>query len=290
MTPKNRILVLFVAGLIVLTVATTMVKGRDQSLRSLQQSGAIKIGYAVEAPYIYIEPGGEVTGAEAEVAKVIVKRLGIQRIEWRLSEFNLLISELEAGRIDAIVAGMFITTERAERVSFSEPTFHVQQGLLVEAGNPNQLYSYNQIASLPEIKVAVISGAIEESLLKKLGVSDRQLVTVPDALTGRVAVETGTVDGLALSALTIRWMAQQDQLGRTEMAQPFEQDTLIQNQYLGYGAVVFRQEDTQLRSAWNVALKEYLGTPEHLSIISPFGFSAAELPGSVTTQKILSQP
>jgi polar amino acid transport system substrate-binding protein len=117
-----------------------------------------------------------------------------------------------------------------------------------------------------------------------------QIVRVPDALTGRVAVETGVVDGLALSAITIRWMTLQDQLGRTEMAQPFEQENLTQYQYLGYGAVAFRQEDKQLRIAWNTALKDFIGSPEHLNLMNTFGFSLQELPGMVTTQEILSLP
>jgi len=224
------------------------------------------------------------------MAKVIVSRLNIQNIAWRLVEFNNLIPELEAGRIDVIVAGMFITPERGTRVSFSEPTFHVQQGLLVAAGNPKQLKSYAQATTQPGIKVAVISGAIEEAVLMDLGLDDSQIIRVPDALTGRVAVETGVVDGLALSALTIRWMASQDQLGRTEMAQPFMQENLLQYQHLGYGAVVFRQEDKQLRAAWNAALKNFIGSPEHLNLLDTFGFTPQELPGIVTTKEILSQP
>ena len=287
---KDRIIFVGLPALIIVLSIFVVATRQDPSLTRLKDADVIRIGYAVEAPYVFLASDGEVTGAEAEVAKVIVNRLGIGRIEWRLSEFDQLISELEAGRIDAIVAGMFITPARAERVSFSEPTFHVQQGLLVAAGNPLQLHSYAQIAAVPDIKVAVISGAVEKSLLIQLGVGEDQIVSVPDALTGRVAVETDTVDGLALSALSIRWMALQDQLGRTEIAQPFEQDKLIEQQYLGYGAVVFRQGDDELRLAWNVALKEYLGTPEHLSLITPFGFSTAELPGAVTVQEVISQP
>lgn len=290
MTTKTKAILLLLTSSIGLLVTIGLLAGRDQSLTRVQTAGRIKIGYAVEAPFVFLKPGGEVTGAEAEVAKVVVQRLGIQHIEWRLIEFGDLIPELEAGRIDAIVAGMFITPDRAGHVSFSEPTFHVQQGLLVAAGNPHQLQAYAQIATRPAIKIAVISGAIEGDLLKQLGVSPAQLVEVPDALTGRMAVETGAVDGLALSALTIRWLALQDQLGRTAMAQPFEQAAVAQQPYLGYGAVVFRPGDAQLQSAWNGVLKDLIGTPEHLSLIVPFGLSAADLPGAVTTQEILAQP
>jgi polar amino acid transport system substrate-binding protein len=288
MMKKRTGIFLLVLALLALAVCATIFSRRDQSLVRLQKEGVITIGYAVEAPYVYLQKGGEVTGAEAEVARRVVSRLGIQRIEWRLIEFDQLIPELEAGRVDAIVAGMFITKERAKRVRFSEPTFHVTQGLLVTVGNPFGLHSYSQAAVSPNVKIAVLSGAVEEKLLIQLGAG--QLVQVPDALTGRVAVETGMADGLALSMPTIRWFSLQDQLGRTELAQPFDQDGLAFEQSLGYGAVVFRQNDQQLCSAWNRALDAYLGTPEHLGLIAPFGFSADDLPGAVTTKEILSKP
>jgi len=287
MTKKLGILML---GLVAATTLVVMTVRSDRSLAKLQGAGVIRVGYAVEAPYVYLQPGGEVTGAEAELTRVIAARLGIQRLEWRLAEFNQLISELEAGQVDVIVAGMYITPERAKRASFSEPTFYVQPGLLVLNGNPRQLHSYAQVAMIPGVKIAVLSGSIEASLLKQLGVSEAQLVPVPDALTGRTAVETGLADGLALSTLSIRWMALQDPLMRTEMAQPFEPDEYYRQQRLGYGAVVFRQADRQLRQAWNAALQAFLGTPEHLSLVAPFGLTAAELPGAITTQEILSQP
>jgi hypothetical protein len=49
--------------------------------------------------------------------------------------------------------------------SFSEPTFHVHQGLLAASGNPLQLHSYTQAAGSWGAWIAVISGAIEEDLL-----------------------------------------------------------------------------------------------------------------------------
>jgi polar amino acid transport system substrate-binding protein len=290
MMKLNIIFVTLIVGAIAVIGLIIFTTPHEQSLTRLQKAGVIKIGYSVEAPYVFLKPGGEVTGGEAEVAKTVIARLGIQRIEWRLSEFDDLIPDLEAGRIDAIVAGMFITADRAKIVSFSEPTFHVQMGLLVRAGNPRQLHSYNQAIDQPDVKIAVISGAAEGPLLKQLGLSASQLVFVPDALTGRAAVENGDADGLALSVQTIRWMALQDQLGRAEMAQPFEQPKLAQKQHLGYGAVVFRQDDRQLRLAWNAAQKGFIGSPEHLRLITPFGFTTSELPGSVATQEIIPQP
>ena len=108
----------------------------DSSLRALQRAGTIRVGYAVEAPYAFVTPDGEITGESPEMAKRIVGRLGIRSIVWRGMEFRSLIDELEAGNIDLIASGLFVTPERARRVAFSKVTFHVRSGLLVAKGNP----------------------------------------------------------------------------------------------------------------------------------------------------------
>lgn len=279
------------AGLVIIATVLLAIYwqvSRDTSLTRLQEAGTIRIGYAVEAPYAFLKPGGEVTGESPEVAKLVVERLGIRQIEWRLAEFDALISDLESGRIDVIAAGMFITPQRAQYVNFSEPTFHVLQGLLVLSGNPKRIRSYEQAVAQDDIKIAVLSGSVEESLLKRIGAPDYQLVVVPDALTGRVAVESGLADGLALSSPTLRWMVLQDQQGWTEMAQPFEQSALAEEERLGFGAFAFRKADVQLLSAWNAELEILIGSPEHLRLISEFGLTEAELPGDITAQEIIT--
>lgn len=260
---------------------------RDRSLEALRESGIIRIGYAVEAPFAFLSPDGQVTGEAPEVAKRVVSRLGIQRIEWRQSEFGHLIAELESGRIDVIASGMFITRERALKIAFSEPTFHVRQSLLVARGNPHGLQSYRQAATGTGARIAVLSGAIEESLLRKMGMAEPRLVLVPDALTGRVAVESGLADGLALSSPTIRWMALHDQLGKTEMLEAFDPASGESGGQTGYGAFGFRRADAELLAAWNAALKPFVGSPEHLELIARFGFTRSELPVNATTREIL---
>jgi polar amino acid transport system substrate-binding protein len=264
---------------------------RDRSLSRLQRGDLIRIGYAIEAPYAFLKPGGEVTGESPEVAKRIVARLGIHRIEWHLSEFGALIPGLEARRFDVVAAGMFITRERADRIRFSEPSFHVRQGLLVAKGNPHRLQSYRQALTTEGIRIAVISGAVEETLLRNMGLPDKRLLSVPDALAGRVAVESAVADALALSSPTIHWMALREQLGKTEMAPLKEQtESPRVRDRLGFGAFAFRKADRRLQSAWNAAQKTLIGSPEHLKLITPFGFTEAELPGAITTQEVLSPP
>ncbi len=254
----------------------------------IQRERIIRIGYAVEAPYAFPDARGEPTGLEVEVARSVASNLGIQRINWIQTDFSLLISALEEGRFDAVAAGVFITPERAKRVLFSEPTFRVRQALLVRTGDPLALHAYEDVLRKDEARIAVLHGSIEEAMIRDMGLPEGRVIVVPDALTGRTAVETGLADGLALSLPTVRHMALRQMLGLTEVAEPFAQPSRARTRYLGYGAVAFRNTDDGLRRAWNRGLRGFIGGPEHRRLLGLYGFEDDDLPGDVTTSTILA--
>lgn len=260
---------------------------RDDSLAELESTGTIRIGYAVEAPYAYVDQWGEVTGTEPEIAKLIAKRLGFTRVQWYQTEFGSLITGLEAGNYDVIAAGMYITPERAKRVAFSNPTAHAVQGLLVAEGNPEEIYSYTDAVHKQGVKIGVLTGSIEERFLEALGMPEERMLCLPDALAGRVAVESGRVDGFAISVPTLRWLEKSGKLGKCEVAMPFKQATLQHEQRPGYSAFAFSLKATRLRKAWNKQLSLFIGSQEHLELNSRFGFEQTELPGAVTVEEIL---
>lgn len=263
-------------------IAGWLVRGRRDggALAQARQAGVIRIGYAVEAPYAFLTPEGQVTGESPEIARVIAARLGIPRVEWRLVEFGDLIAGLEARRFDVIAAGMFITPQRQQRVAFSLPTFQVGPGLLVRKGNPLAIHSYADLLQRGDARVAVLTDSAEEARLLELGCPDERLVRVPDAATGREAVRAGHVAGLALSAPTVRRMAQTPLAGLTEMAEPFADLGAGAASPPAQGGFAFRHDEPELCRAWNAELARFLGSEEHRRLVRRFGFTEAELPPS----------
>ena len=122
-------------------------------------------------------------------------------------------------------------------------------------------------------------------MLLDLGLPPARLVVVPDAVTGRAAVESGAVDGLALSAPAIRWMALGGGLGRTDMAEPFRPPAAARG--LGSVAFAFRLEDARLCAAWDDALRETIGGEAHRAMLGQFGLGAAELPRVADVDEVL---
>lgn len=262
---------------------------RDRSLEAVRQAGVLRVGYAVEAPHAFLDASGEVTGLSPELAKAIARRLGVQRIQWRLAEFGALLAELEEGRVDVVAAGMFITPQRARRVAFSEPVFHVRQALLVARGNPLDLHSYQDAQKSQGARIAVLSGSVEQAMLSALGLPDKRLVLVPDAQSGVAAVGSGEADGLALSSPTLVWLSASREAGGAELAQPFVQPPSVFSGRNGYGAFALRKGEEALLRAWNRAQAEVLAGPEYARLMAAFGFQPEEYPGSATAREVAGQ-
>ena len=240
------------------------------------REGTVRVGYALEPPYAYRTPEGIVTGEAPEVARAVLTRAGVTRIRWVLGDFNALIPDLLAGHIDMIAAGMFITPEREARIAFSQPTSVVGQGMLVRRGNPRDLHDYAGLAGRTDVTVAVLDGAVEHRQLL-LGTPPDRLLMVSDAHAGMDAVRKGRVDGLALSGPTVVLLARQhpDEL---EAAQPFTQPLIEGKPATGLCAFGFRKGDTTLAAKVNEQLQSFIGTPQHLELLRPFGFDEHALP------------
>jgi ABC-type amino acid transport substrate-binding protein len=83
-------------------------------------------------PLAFKDPALGLVGAEVDFANGIGKGLG-KTIVFVETPFPELIQALIEDRIDIIMSGMSITSERAERVSFTEPYARISQMALVRA-------------------------------------------------------------------------------------------------------------------------------------------------------------
>ncbi len=70
-------------------------------------------------PYNFINDAGEVDGFEREVGDELCTRAELT-CEWVTNEWDSIIPNLVSGNYDTIVAGMSITEERAEVISFTQ--------------------------------------------------------------------------------------------------------------------------------------------------------------------------
>ena len=276
---------LLVAALAVLACACSQAPEGD-TLERARASGTLRVGFANEAPFAYLDPAtGELTGEAPTVARAVLPELGIERIEGVLTEFGSLIPGLKAGRFDVIAAGMYILPARCREIAFSEPTYSVGEAFVVLKGNPRDLHSYADVAR-SDAKLGVVAGAVQLQYALASGIPRSRIVLFPDAPSALEGVAAQRVDAYAATALTVNDLLRRANNPALERAQPFTDPVVDGRPVRGYGAFGFRKEDEALRRAFNEALARLIGTPRHLELVRPFGFTEQEQPGEVTAASL----
>ena len=248
----------------------------EDSWSRIRRTRTVRIGYAPEAPFAYRTPDGEVTGIDPELARLVFRRRGIDRIEWVQTEFRSLIPELLAGRFDMIAAGMVITPERRMTIAFSDPTFEVPPALLVRKVEADRYADLGRLRDDGTARVAVLTGAFEEQVIRAAGIPAARVLRVPDAATGFESVRSGRVAALALTAPTVQHLTQQgDGLAtvRLHLGDPTVHDSGVAR-----GAFAFRPTDDALRGMVDAELRDLVGSAEHRALARRFGFADGDLP------------
>jgi polar amino acid transport system substrate-binding protein len=255
-------------------VATTAadVEGGDL-LSRLRAQGVVRLGIAGEIPFGYIDKNGDLTGEAPELAKVIFRRLGVDRVQPVPTEFGSLIPGLNSQQFDVVSAGMFINPERCEQVIFADPDYQMLDAFIVRKGNPKNLHSYEDVVKA-KARFATGTGYAEIDYAVEAGYRRGDILIVPDQVAGLNAVEAGRVDVFAGTALTVREVTRKS--GKAESTKPFA--PLVKGEkHIDGGGFAFRPTETKLRDAFNVELHKMKQSGELFRILRRFGFTKAEM-------------
>ncbi|MFI0796560.1 glutamate ABC transporter substrate-binding protein [Micromonospora rubida] len=105
------------------------------TMERLNKAQAIKIGTKFDQPG-FGQKGlsGKPEGFDVEIAKIIVKELGIpeDKIEWIEAPSKVREDVIANGTVDLVAATYTIKDERKERVSFAGPYYEAGQNIMVK--------------------------------------------------------------------------------------------------------------------------------------------------------------
>lgn len=130
---------LYLFVLIIWALLTACTGNSDQSrntptvdgprLAEIQSNGQLIVGTAITRPFEYRdEETNQLIGFDVDLMTTIANALGVS-ITWREMAFADLLPELQAGNIDVVIAGMYITSAREDVVDMSNP--YLQTGLVM---------------------------------------------------------------------------------------------------------------------------------------------------------------
>jgi ectoine/hydroxyectoine ABC transporter solute-binding protein len=267
-----------VAAAAALTALATSAAGAV-TLQEIKDRGYIRIAVANEIPYGFVDPSGEAKGAGPDVAAAVMAKLGIakENIQWVVTNFSSLIPGLQANRFDMTAAEMAIRPERCQKVIYSEPNTSYGEGLLVLNGDPKGLSSYADFAK-PGLKVAVMAGADQLSMLQKLGVPEENIVTIAANSDAISTVATGRADAYAATGLTASELAAKSD--KVEIVAEFKDPVIDGKEVRSWGGFNFNSDSTDLRDAFNAELEAFKKTDEWKAILAGYGFTPADIEGS----------
>lgn len=254
-------------------VATASTVEGGDLLDRLKAQGVVRLGIAGEIPFGYIDKDGQLTGEAPELAKVIFKSLGVDRVQPVPTEFGSLIPGLNSQQFDVVAAGMYVNPDRCKQVIFADPDYQMLDSFIVRKGNPKGLHDYEDIVA-KKAKFATGTGYAEIQYAVDAGYKQSDILVVPDQVAGLNAVEAGRVDVFAGTALTTRAVVKKS--AKAEATQAFA--PLVDGKpHVDGGAFAFRPTETRLRDAFNVELHKLRKSGELFRILRPFGFTKAEM-------------
>lgn len=120
--------------------------GKDETKQAAPAAGGIPnpLRVATEGaypPYNMVDASGNLIGFEIDMMKDVCKRMGTE-CQFMAQAWDGMIPALQAGRFDAIVAGMSITDERLAAVDFSKGYTTTPAYLVSANANPLQDVDY----------------------------------------------------------------------------------------------------------------------------------------------------
>lgn len=273
------------AGPAVLSACTTVSSAPGGTLENARSAGTIKVGIANEAPYGFTDPSGKVTGESVEVAKAVLKALGINDVQATTVGFDSLIPGLNAKQFDMVTAGMFIRPDRCANALFSDPDYSAPTALLVPAGNPKGVATYEDVKT-KGLRLAVLSGAVEQEDATGSGVPEAQIQVLGAPNDLLQAISAGRADAAALTLISLNDLKSKNAGAAVDVTPGFF-PTIGGKEQISAGAFVFRKGEEAMVTAFNAELKKIHENGEWLRIAAPFGFSKDNVPGpEITTQSL----
>ena len=174
-------------------------------LQTVVERGVLRVGMeAGYAPYnyrqttdangavaIYNQNGEFANGYDVKIAKYIAEQMGVT-LEVHALEWDSLINALNAGTIDAIIAGMSPTEERKEAIDFSDKYY--ESNLVIVVRKDGKFSDSDNIEDFVGANIVAQRGTFHVDALE-------QITTVTDTnqydtfATMITALKANTIDG-----------------------------------------------------------------------------------------------
>ncbi len=219
---------------------------------------SIKVGTeASYKPFAWVLPSGELTGFDIDITNALCKQMGVT-CEIINQSYDGLIPALNAGKIDAIIASMFITPEREQAIAFAGPYYSVPA---IFVGPKDSDLAISDEA-LKRKTIGVQRGSTMADYVKANLPSARvQFYDTLDA--ANLDLASGRIDLVFADSVVLQdFLDSPDGADFAQVGEP-----IYDKEILGSGAGIgVRQDDTELKQKFNDALAAIIASGEYKTI------------------------
>lgn len=229
----------------------------------VQKAGKVSIGTeALYPPFeFFAEDNKTIVGLDPDLAQALGQVLGIE-VTMTHTAFDGLLTALDGGRFDLVIAAITDTKERQAQYDFVD-YFTTGQAIVVKKGNPEGITSVEDLCGR---NVSVLVASTQEKLLGEFNAdqcaSDKIKVTaLPNDRDALLQVRTGRVDASFTQDAVGRYNAKT--IGGGNQFEVANSEPILP---IPVG-IVFAKDDTQLRDAFKAALEEIIANGTYDQIL-----------------------
>lgn len=235
----------------------------DQLPADIQEAGAVTIGTeALYPPFeSFAEDNTTIVGLDPDLANALGQVLGIE-VTMTHTAFDGLLTALDGGRFDLVMAAITDTTERQAKYDFVD-YFTTGQAIVVKKGNPEGI---NAIEDLCGKNVSVLVASTQEQLLAdfngdQCAGEEINVTALPNDRDALLQVRTGRADASFTQDAVGRYNSRtigggnQFEVANAEPVLPVPV------------GIVFTKDDTELRDAFKAALEELIANGTYDQIL-----------------------
>ncbi|MGG4394137.1 transporter substrate-binding domain-containing protein [Paenibacillus thiaminolyticus] len=216
------------------------------ALEQIKKAGKIRVGLmGTYAPYNFLNDKHEVDGFDADVAKEVAKRLGVE-VEFIPGEFSGLIEGLQKDKYDALVSQVTITEDRKKMMDFSTPYVKNAVNVIVKSDNE----TIQKIEDFKDKKIGVGLGTNDEKYLRDVAmpkVGKFEIATYNDVITSLKDLDVGRIDATINNVFALKPLIEKNQFKVKAVGEPIKED---------FAGIAIRQNNPELLDAINKALAE----------------------------------
>lgn len=160
----KRITIFFIVVVLAI-VSVTSVNSQDV-INRIRESGELRVGTSAnQPPYTLKTKENKIIGYEMDLAKLLAESMGVE-VKIVEMPFSELLNALTAGKIDVIMSGMTINSERNMRAAFVGPHMVSGKSILTKTANLAKLDETTEIDNA-QVTLVALKGSTSEKFVQK---------------------------------------------------------------------------------------------------------------------------